>query len=172
MWGAVGVSLAKPQGKNFSFIFIVSPIENKLIKHFSPDTGKYEIVTPRFVSVGRDVPEHIQKPDYYFEYQPPDLFQSINPEIKMENKIKKMRESCRLAGNILEKCSEILKVSWFWWISLSELTRTINKYLLFIARYNNWWHWSICTWTNNCSKCLSITAALCIVPKIRVYIGE
>lgn len=77
---------------------------------FSPDKGSYEVVRPRFVSAERPVPIDIAKPPYYLEYQPPDMFTSTGPEIKINNKIERMRDSCRLAANILEKCSKIVQV--------------------------------------------------------------
>lgn len=77
---------------------------------FSPDEGNYEVIKPRFVSVERDVPDHIKKPKYYYQYQPPDIFSSETAEIKGERKINKMRDSCRLAANILEKCSKLIQV--------------------------------------------------------------
>lgn len=80
------------------------------ILYFSRDKGDYEIVQPGTVSPELPVPKHINKPKYYHEYQTPDLLTSRKPEIKLAHKISAMRESCRLAANILEKCSEILKV--------------------------------------------------------------
>lgn len=80
------------------------------ILYFCRDKGKYEFVEPGTVSPELIVPEHIHKPKYYFQYQTPDLLTSTKAEIKLSHKISAMRESCRLAANILEKCSEILKV--------------------------------------------------------------
>lgn len=78
--------------------------------NFSTDTGQYEIVRPGYVSPERPVPEHIKKPEYYHMADEPDMYKSPKPEIKMGNSILAMRKSCRLAANILEKCSTLLKV--------------------------------------------------------------
>lgn len=78
------------------------------------DTGKYEIVVPGNVSAEREVPDHIKKPDYYFTYIPPDRPAVSKPEIKLNNQIIALRESCEIAATILEKCSKILEVCSCW----------------------------------------------------------
>lgn len=75
------------------------------------DTGKYEIVSPANVSAERPVPEHINKPEYYFQYIPPDIHAISKPEIKLEPQINAVRRSCELAATILDKVSRIVKVS-------------------------------------------------------------
>lgn len=75
----------------------------------STDTGQYEIVRPGRVTPERYVPENINKPEYFHMADEPDMFKSPKPEIKMAAGIAAMRKSCRLAANILEKCSTILK---------------------------------------------------------------
>lgn len=74
------------------------------------DTGKYEIVRPGMVSPERYVPEHIEKPDYFYVNDIPDMYKSFKAEIKHAKAVQSMRESCRLAANILDSCSKILKV--------------------------------------------------------------
>lgn len=59
------------------------------------------------------MPDFIEKPEYYFIGDEPDMYRSSKAEIKMESGVEAMRKSCRLAANILEKCSTILKVSKF-----------------------------------------------------------
>lgn len=80
-------------------------------KFNSCDTGVYEIVRPGNVSPMRYLPDVIAKPSYYYTEDVPDLFRSYKNEIKMSKAIASMRDSCRLAANILDKCEELLKVS-------------------------------------------------------------
>lgn len=68
------------------------------------------MVRPGNVSSMRYVPDVIEKPSYCFVDDVPDLFKSYKSEIKMSKAIAAMRDSCRLAANILDKCGEILKV--------------------------------------------------------------
>lgn len=68
------------------------------------------MVRPGNVSSMRYVPDSIERPPYCFEEDIPDLFKSYKNEIKMSKAIAAMRDSCRLAANILDKCGEILKV--------------------------------------------------------------
>lgn len=56
------------------------------------------------------VPDHIVKPPYYETLNKPSLT-SGKIEIKSDEQIAGMRESCRLAANILKKCGELIKVS-------------------------------------------------------------
>lgn len=81
------------------------------LKLNSSDTGVYKVVRPGNVSPTRFVPHSIAKPPYYYEDDVPDLFQSQKNEIKMPKAIEAMRDSCRLAANILDKCEAILKVT-------------------------------------------------------------
>ncbi|XP_055299080.1 methionine aminopeptidase 1D, mitochondrial [Sitodiplosis mosellana] len=76
----------------------------------STDTGVYQVVRPGNVSPYlRDVPDKIERPSYTYAQDIPDLFQSYKNEIKLPNAVDAMRESCRLAANILDKCGQILK---------------------------------------------------------------
>lgn len=55
------------------------------------------------------VPDHIQKPSYYdTKNKPSRTYGTI--EIKNEEQIARMRESCKLAANILDKCKGIVNV--------------------------------------------------------------
>lgn len=93
------------------------------------------MVKPRFVSVERFIPDAIMKPKYFYEYQPPDMFSSESAEIKMEIKISKMRDSCRLAANILEKCSKLIQVGVF---TFNFFPHThIKKNCFFFIAWNN-----------------------------------
>lgn len=75
------------------------------------DNGKYEIVKPGMVTPSQQIPAYIEKPEYFYEYRAPEIFTSTKPEIKRNNAINGVRESCRIAANILEKCESILHVS-------------------------------------------------------------
>lgn len=68
------------------------------------------MVRPGNVSSMRYVPDDIEKPPYCYVDDVPDLFKSYKNEIKLSKAIAAMRDSCRLAANILDKCGEILKV--------------------------------------------------------------
>ncbi|KAG5676083.1 hypothetical protein PVAND_005937 [Polypedilum vanderplanki] len=55
------------------------------------------------------IPDHIEKPFYYYERnKPADMSGCI--EIKSEDDIAKLRESCTIAANVLKKCHEIVKI--------------------------------------------------------------
>ena len=56
------------------------------------------------------VPDHILKPKYYDVKNVPSRTDG-RIEIKNKDQIMKMRESCRLAANILKQCETILKVN-------------------------------------------------------------
>lgn len=55
------------------------------------------------------VPENIPKPHYYYKLNKPSGFK-LEPEIKSSEEIIGMRESCKLAANILHKCQNIVQV--------------------------------------------------------------
>lgn len=76
--------------------------------------GKCEHVT-ELGNVSKDrwtVPDHIVKPPYYETLNKPSLTTGTI-EIKNEEQISFMRESCKLAANILKKCGDIVKVNKF-----------------------------------------------------------
>lgn len=62
------------------------------------------------VSPEQAVPEHIVKPDYYYELEPQNKAPLDRTEIKDENAIAHMRASCKLASTILRMCGDIVKV--------------------------------------------------------------
>lgn len=67
------------------------------------------ILEPGVISKERKVPENIQKPDYYLIRNSPSPTIG-NIEIKNAEQIQGMRDSCKLAANILAQCSSILQV--------------------------------------------------------------
>lgn len=73
--------------------------------------GACNIVKPGNVSTELLVPDHIVKPDYYYEFTPPGSAEGTSrPEIKTSQDIEQMRETCKLAANILKSCHSIIKV--------------------------------------------------------------
>lgn len=57
-----------------------------------------------------EVPDNIKKPSYYFKLNTPSLTVG-EIEIKDENKIQKMRKSCKLAAKLLNMCEDVVKVT-------------------------------------------------------------
>lgn len=67
---------------------------------------------PGKVSSERPVPDHIVKPPYY--HVPNQPSNTLGPiEIKSDEQIQRMRDSCKLAANILESCRALVKVTGF-----------------------------------------------------------
>lgn len=57
-----------------------------------------------------DVPDHIDKP-FYYETQGSSKNDTLGAiEIKTADQIERMRESCRLAANILKTCGKKIEV--------------------------------------------------------------
>lgn len=88
-------------------------IRNSLI--FGNSLGTCDIVKPGNVSPELSVPDHIVKPDYYHEFTPPGCTEYGVPEIKTSQDIEQMRETCKLAANILKSCHNIVKVRQYFW---------------------------------------------------------
>jgi methionyl aminopeptidase len=84
------------------------------------------------LSPERNVPETVVKPPYYFEMNRPSSH-SGKPEIKTIEQINKMRESCKLAANVLKKCDQIVAVRTF----ICQVHRTIPTISLPIGRHKN-----------------------------------
>lgn len=106
----VGKFSNSEEGKHTSWYESHSSFDNRFKTFNSTDTGVYKVVRPGNVSPLRDVPDGIEKPSYTYTQDVPDLFQSQKNEIKLAHAINAMRESCRLAANILDKCGQMLKV--------------------------------------------------------------
>ncbi|XP_008195219.1 methionine aminopeptidase 1D, mitochondrial [Tribolium castaneum] len=70
--------------------------------------GKFNIVEPGNVSPQKTVPDHIVKPSYYATGHPTEFID--HPEIKNLEQIENIRESCKLAANILKKVEYFVKV--------------------------------------------------------------
>lgn len=79
--------------------------------HLGNSFGTCNIVKPGNVSPELSVPDHIVKPDYYYEFIAPGNRDNASaPEIKSLQDIEQMRETCKLAANILKSCENIIKV--------------------------------------------------------------
>lgn len=77
-----------------------------------------------------EVPEHINKPYYYFKpNKPSSTIGKI--EIKNEQQIEGMRRSCKLAANILQICNDVVKVS------LMRKHDPVTVSSAFLGRHNN-----------------------------------
>lgn len=96
----------------------------------------------------RPVPEHIDKPMYYYpsgRVEPPSV-----PEIKCLDTILRMRESCRLAAEILRRCGELVAPG----ITTDELDKFAHDAILQANAYPSPLRYegfpkSICTSVNN-----------------------
>ncbi|XP_017777241.1 PREDICTED: methionine aminopeptidase 1D, mitochondrial [Nicrophorus vespilloides] len=72
------------------------------------DFGRYALVEPGNVSPFKPVPETIVKPAYYVSGEPTPG--PAEPEIKTEKQVSRMRDSCKLAANILKTVGDSIKV--------------------------------------------------------------
>lgn len=113
-----------------------------------PNFGRYAIVTPGNVSPKLHVPDHIEKPTYYYDGNPqvgPEI-----PEIKSDAQIAKMRDSCRLAANILKAVGDTVKVG----MTTDEIDRYVHKLSIENNAYPSTFNYknypkSSCTSVNN-----------------------
>lgn len=126
--------------KPFSDIFCLS---------FRYDLGTYEIVKPGKVSPELLVPDHIQKPPYYFEYLPP-CDTDGKPAPKLRTQVKGVRESGKIAANILKKTSTILQPG----ITTDDIDKFIHNEIIEANAYPSPLRYadfpkSVCTSVNN-----------------------
>ncbi|KAI8122893.1 mitochondrial, Methionine aminopeptidase 1D [Lucilia cuprina] len=113
------------------------------------DFGKCNTVSIGNISPERHVPNYINVPDYYHKAMGPGSTLGL-PEIKTELQIKKMRESCRLAADILKSCQEIIKVG----VTTDEIDRFVHEKIILAKAYPSPLRYagfpkSICTSVNN-----------------------
>lgn len=80
-----------------------------MIYHFRKDKGKWNLVCQGVVSDERNVPNYINKPQYYYKFLLPTSTEG-KIEIKNDMQINGMRNSCKLAANILKKCEKIVDI--------------------------------------------------------------
>lgn len=71
--------------------------------------GKYDVVVPGNVSLQKTVPDRIPKPVYH-ESGIPDP-QRLTVEIKDEGQIQHMRDSCRIAANVLRDIGKSIQAN-------------------------------------------------------------
>lgn len=113
------------------------------------DLGECNIVEPGDITGERFVPEHIVKPPYYHIYHPP-CDTSGDAEVKHFDAIQRMRESCRLAANILKKCEPLCQVG----ITTDEIDKFVHDAAITAGAYPSPLRYadfpkSVCTSVNN-----------------------
>ncbi|XP_058455903.1 methionine aminopeptidase 1D, mitochondrial [Malaya genurostris] len=113
------------------------------------DLGSCNLVEPAHVSIERSVPEHIVKPDYYHVRNTPSSGDGW-PEIKTATQICSMRESCKLAANILKNTCAITKVG----ISTDDIDAYVHDEIIKANAYPSPLRYlgfpkSVCTSVNN-----------------------
>ncbi|XP_037957551.1 methionine aminopeptidase 1D, mitochondrial [Teleopsis dalmanni] len=72
------------------------------------DFGACNVVEIGEVSPERAVPDHIRKPEYYFQFMRPGSTLGV-PEIKNHEQVHRMRSSCKLAARILASCEHLVQ---------------------------------------------------------------
>lgn len=149
-------------------------MDNRIQYWHSSDTGVYQVVRPGNVSPTRFIPPEIGKPPYFYTDDIPDLFTSYKTEIKLPKAVESMRDSCRLAANILDKCGEILKVGMKMDFVLKIYKHLVNWKIFYHspARSNNRPNRRVCAWRDFSIECVSFTISLLRIPKKCVYICE
>lgn len=118
-------------------------IQKQILKRF----GVYEKVLPVLSTLVRDVPDHIERPDYVLSKpsRVPD-----QPEIKSLNQIRGMRRSCKLAANILQQLYTLIKPG----VTTDEIDALAHNLSIQSGAYPSPLHYngfpkSICTSVNN-----------------------
>jgi len=111
--------------------------------------GTCNIVEIGKVSPERDVPDHIPKPGYFYEFMEPGNTLGI-PEVKNKEQIKHMRESCKLSANILKSCEKIVNVG----VSTDEIDKYVHDCIISNGAYPSPLRYvgfpkSVCTSVNN-----------------------
>ncbi|XP_005188974.3 methionine aminopeptidase 1D, mitochondrial [Musca domestica] len=107
------------------------------VRHFmqrfsknKPNFGTCNTVEIGNVSEEREVPEHIVKPDYYYKPMPPG-FTLGEPEIKNQQQIECMRNSCKLAAQVLKSCTDIIKVG----VTTDEIDEFVHNSIIAANAY-------------------------------------
>ncbi|KAG4066691.1 hypothetical protein HA402_007327 [Bradysia odoriphaga] len=124
----------------------------KLFNTFSRNRfGTSNIVEPGNVFPELPVPDHIVKPDYYYEFTPPGRTDTDEPpEIKTSQDIERMRDACKLAANILKSCRSKIQVG----TTTDEIDRYVHAKIIRLnafpspLRYGGFPK-SVCTSVNN-----------------------
>ncbi|XP_046963156.1 methionine aminopeptidase 1D, mitochondrial isoform X1 [Vanessa cardui] len=109
--------------------------------------GVYDKVHPAETTPSRIVPEHIEKPDYILGKL---LNTSKKPEIKNEEQIKGMRQSCNVAANILKILQPFVQPG----VTTDDIDELVHTLSLEAGAYPSPLHYkgfpkSVCTSVNN-----------------------
>ncbi|XP_022920078.2 methionine aminopeptidase 1D, mitochondrial [Onthophagus taurus] len=110
--------------------------------------GEYALVEPAFVTKMKPVPITIRKPDYYKSGS--TMITPEEPEIKNAKQIQRMRESCKLAAQILNKIGKFIRVG----ITTDEVDSFAHNLIIANRAYPSPLNYkqfpkSICTSVNN-----------------------
>ncbi|XP_051859209.1 methionine aminopeptidase 1D, mitochondrial [Drosophila albomicans] len=114
------------------------------------DKGKWDLINDTGkVSVERSIPEHIEKPPYYFKHM--EAGNTLGtPEIKNAEQIKQMRSSGKLAAQILRECGRMATIG----TTTDEIDEFAHKRILAHNAYPSPLRYagfpkSVCTSINN-----------------------
>ena len=107
----------------------------KTIRRQISKAATFEVVLPQKVSAQIKFDSlNVPLPPYAKTGQPPALSGQTEPEIKSPEAIEKMRKSCKLAKNILESVSDIIRVG--------QTTEEIDKFVHRMSIENNAVSWN------------------------------
>ncbi|KAJ3648744.1 hypothetical protein Zmor_020523 [Zophobas morio] len=112
------------------------------------DNGKFSIVEPGNISDPQPVPDYIAKPSYHLTGEPIERIEI--PEVKNSVQIVKMRESCKLAANVLREVENYIKVG----ITTDDVDEFVHNLIIRQNAYPSPLNYklfpkSVCTSVNN-----------------------
>ncbi|XP_049302027.1 methionine aminopeptidase 1D, mitochondrial isoform X4 [Bactrocera dorsalis] len=101
------------------------------------------------LSLERIVSSHIKKPDYFYRFHYPGSTIGV-PSIKNESEINTTRLSCKMAGQVLEACSRLIKAG----TSTGEIDAFAHDQIISAGGYPSPFRYagfpkSVCTSVNN-----------------------
>ncbi|CAH2050594.1 unnamed protein product, partial [Iphiclides podalirius] len=110
--------------------------------------GVYNKVLPVETTHSRRVPDHIAKPDYVL--QNGTLQIPKRPEVKYDNQINGMKESCKLAASILNQLHAFIKPG----LTTDDIDELVHNFTIEAGAYPSPLHYqgfpkSVCTSVNN-----------------------
>lgn len=130
---------------------------NSFRKYNKPSTStdcsrEFSVVYPATVSPQlspHDIPDHVEKPVYYLTGDPGPSQTFI--DVKNDESIEKMKESCKLARSILNQCGQILKPG----LTTNAIDELVNQLSFQAGAYPSPLNYrkfpkSVCTSVNNC----------------------
>lgn len=117
-------------------------------KKSQPHFGKYSIVQPADITKTKLVPDNVPKPSYHETGQP--LEKIPHPEVKNMKQIQGMRDSCKLAANVLKTVGESIKVGQ----TTDDIDTLVHDYTVKSGAYPSPLNYkgypkSVCTSVNN-----------------------